>query len=262
MNQPFKCVGRKAKLAGLTAALLVSFFLIPQKARAAGASDIISLIRTITSTIQSSIGGALNQIRSIENSINNFRQQNIWPVNLINRTKGFVISVRGQYQGVFSQIQQIPIHSATLANPSRLESTLSQGAGIINQVQPKFLQVYGPLPSASDAQPLERNVSDMDDAVAVGSLETTMVAEQTSKSMLAFADALEQQTATAAPGSAAFLSAQARVASLENQAQFARMLATQLRQSATELAHETAETKKDADSTRSLRNQMQQLLTR
>ena len=263
MNQSPKSKHSKTKLFGLATVLMFTLFLLPQGARAAGASDILSLIRTITTTIQGAIGGTLNQIRSINNSISNLRQQVVWPVGLINQTKGFVVSVRGQYQGLFSQIQQIPTNSATLLNPSHLEATVrSGGAGLISQIQPKFTQVYGAIPQPTDAQARERNMMDMDDAVAMGSLKTTMISDQTSQSMLTLADSLEQQTATAAPGSADFLSTQARIANLENQAYLAKMLATELRQSAAHLAHENAELKKGADSTRLLRIQMQQLLTR
>ena len=160
-------------------------------------------------------------------------------------------------------IKQIPTNSSTLLNPSHLEATVrSGGAGLISQIQPNFTQVYGAIPQPADAQARERNMMDMDDAVAMGSLKTTMISDQTSQTMLALADSLEQQTATAAPGSADFLSTQVRIANLENQAYLAKMLATELRQSAAHLAHENAELKKGADSTRLLRIQMQQLLTR
>ncbi len=247
----------------LVAVVMLTLFLLPQGARAAGASDIISLIRTITTTLQGAIGGTLGQIQSINSTIGNLRQQIVWPASLLNQTKGFIVSLRGQYQGLLSQIQQIPTNSATLANPVRLESTLrSGGGGLIGQIPPQFAQVYGSIPQPADVQPAERNMADMDDAVAMSSLKTTMISDQTSQTMLTLADTLEQQAATAAPGSADLLTAQARVANLENQAYLAKMLATELRQQATYLAHENAALKKSVDSTRTLRIEMQQLLTR
>ena len=42
---------------------------------------------------------------------------------------------------------------------------------------------------------------DMDDALAMDSLKTTVLSDQTTQGMLALADSLEQQSAIAAPGS-------------------------------------------------------------
>jgi len=78
--------------------------------------------------------------------------------------------------------------------------------------------------------------------------------------MLSLADSLEQQAMTAAPGSASMVTAQARVADLETQAQLAKMLAAQLRQEATKLAHKNALLKQSATATRNLQNQIQQVL--
>ncbi|HET6843480.1 MAG TPA: hypothetical protein VFK06_17640 [Candidatus Angelobacter sp.] len=260
----FAKLGRgAARRIALAAVVMMTLFLLPQGARAAGAGDIISLIRTITTTLQGAIGGTLGQIQSINSTISNLRQQVVWPSSLLNQTKGFIGSVRGQYQGLLSQVQQIPTNSATLSNPVRLESTLrSGGGGLIGQITPQFTQVYGSIPQPSDVQSADRNMADMDDAVAMSSLKTTMISDQTSQTMLGLADTLEQQAATAAPGSAGQLAAQARIANLESQAYFAKLLATELRQQATRLAHENAALKKSADSTRTLRIEMQQLLSR
>jgi len=252
-----------ARRIALATILTMILLLLPQRARAAGAGDIISLIRTITTTLQGAIGGTLGQIQSINSTISNLRQQVVWPASLLNQTKGFIGSLRGQYRGFLSQIQQVPTNSATLVNPVRLESTIrSGGGGLIAQIPPQFAQVYGSIPQPADVQPAERNMADMDDAVAVSSLKTTMISDQTSQGMLTLADTLEQQAAAAAPGSADLLAAQARIANLENQAYLAKMLATELRQQAAYLAHENASLKRSADSTRTLRLEMQQLLTR
>ena len=96
-----------------------------------------------------------------------------------------------------SQIQTIKNNSATLANPSQLESVFRSGqAGSIAQLPPMYTQVYATVPPASDAQPVQRNMMDMDDALAMGSLKTTVLSDQTTQGMLALADQLEQQSAS------------------------------------------------------------------
>jgi ATP-dependent protease HslVU (ClpYQ) peptidase subunit len=101
---------------------------------------------------------------------------------------------------------------------------------------------------------------DMDDAIAVGSLKTTVVSDQTTSGLLSLADSIEQQSSTAAPGSGAMLATEAQIASLQSQAYLAKVLAAELRQEATKLAHQNALIKQSALNVRTLQNQMQQVL--
>jgi tRNA A37 threonylcarbamoyltransferase TsaD len=80
--------------------------------------------------------------------------------------------------------------------------------------------------------------------------------------MLGVADSLEQQAGQTAPGAAPLLTAQAQVANLQNQAYLQKMLAAELRQEATRLAHDNAMLKSGAAANRNLRNNMQQILSR
>ena len=236
--------------------------LLPTTARAAGLADILSLIQTITSTLQNAIGGLLSEIQTVNSAINNFRQQIIWPINAINQAKASVTSTMARYRGLMSQIQTIKNNSATLANPSQLESALRGGqAGTIAQLPQLYTKVYATVPPATDARPMQRNMMDIDDALAMDSFKTTVVSDQTTQGMLALADQLEQQSAAAAPGSGPMLSAQAQVADLETQAHMAKMLAAELRQEAAKLAHQNTLLRQSAASTRNLQNQMQQVLT-
>jgi hypothetical protein len=121
--------------------------------------------------------------------------------------------------------------------------------------------VYTAVPLATDAKPVQRNLMDTDDALAMGSLKTAVLSDQTTNVMLGLADSIEQQSATAAPGSAPMLATEAQIASLESQAYLAKVLASELRQEAAKLAHENAFLKQSATNTRNLQNQVQQMLT-
>lgn len=239
----------------------IALCLIPSNTRAAGVGDILSLLQTITSTLQGSIGGALTEMRSLSAAMNNFRQQIIWPLAVINQTRAFVSATRAHYTGLMSQIHSIKNNSATLALPMQLESMFRGGqAGTIGQLPSIYTQVYQPVAQAGIAQPVQRNLMDIDDAMAMDSLKTAMVSDQTTQGMLTLADSLEQQAMTAAPGSAPMVTAQARVADLETQAQLEKMLAAQLRQEATKLAHQNAGLKQSAVAARNLQNQIQHVL--
>jgi len=246
----------------IAAVTVIALCLLPPTARAAGVGGILSLLKTITSTLQGAIGGALSGIQALNSTINNFRQQIIWPLAEINQAKGFVNATRLKYGNLMSQIQLVRNNSATLANPSQLETVFRSGqAPSVAQIQRAYISAYSPVPSATDAKPVQRNMMDMDDALAMASLKTTVVSDQTTQGMLALADQLEQQSAAAAPGSGPILAVQAQVADLETQAYMAKVLAAELRQEAAKLAHQNTLLKQSAASTRNLQNQMQQVLT-
>jgi hypothetical protein len=240
---------------------VITLCLIPSTTRAQGIGDILLLFHTVTSTLQGPIGDVLNEMRKASTEINNFRQQIVWPLALINQTRSFVSATRAHYTGLMSQIEGLKNNSATLALPMQLES-IFRGAqsGSIGQIPGIYTQVYQPVALAGIAQPGQRNLMDIDDAMAMDSLKTSMVSDQTTQGMLTLADSLEQQAMTAAPGSASMVTAQGRVADLVTQAQLAKMLAAQLRQEATKLAHQNATLKHSATTTQNLFNQIQQVL--
>jgi len=240
---------------------VITLGLLPSNTRADGIGDILSLFHTITSTLQGPIGGALSEMRKVSAAVNNFRQQIIWPLALINQTRAFVSATRARYTGLMSQIEGIKNNSATLVLPMQLESMFrSAQSGSMGQIPSIYTQVYQPVALVGSAQPMQRNLMDIDDAMSMDSLKTAMVSDQTTQSMLTLADSLEQQAMTTAPGSASMITAQARIADLETQAQLAKMLAAQLRQEATKLAHQNALLKQRSVATQNLQNQIQQVL--
>jgi hypothetical protein len=240
---------------------VITLCLIPLNTRAQGIPDLLLLLHTITSTLQGPIGDALGEMRKVSAAVNNFRQQIIWPLALINQTRAFVSATRARYTGLMSQIECIKNNSATLALPMQLESVFRNAqSGSIGQIPSIYAQVYQPVALAGNAQPMQRNLMDIDDAMSMDSLKTAVVSDQTTQGMLTLADSLEQQAMTAAPGSASMITAQARIADLETQAQLAKMLAAQLRQEATKLAHQNALLKQRSVATQTLKNQIQQVL--
>ena len=245
----------------LLAILIVTVVLAPTALRAQGVGDLLLLLHTITSTLQGPIGDALGEMRKVSTAVNNFRQQIIWPLAVINQARGFISATRARYTGLMSQIEGIKNNSATLALPMQLES-MFRGAqsGSIGQISSLYTQVYQPVALSGITQPAQRNLMDIDDAMSMDSLKTAMVSDQTTQSMLTLADSLEQHAMTAAPGWASMVTAQARIADLETQAQLAKMFAAQLRQEATKLAHQNALLKQRSVATQSLQNQIQQVL--
>jgi dipeptidase len=246
-----------------TVLFLLSVVLLLPMAANAGVADIITLLNTITSTLQNSIGQVLSSIQSINTTARNFEQQFVRPVTLINQTKAEVAQVRSQFTSLAGQIQSIPTNSASLVNPKQLETLLrSQQSGNLAQISGSYTQVYQALPQANQTTATQRNLMDVDDALALDALKTTTISDQASQRMLNVADGIEQQAAVSAPGSASILTAQAQAANLQNQALLQRMLAAELRQEAARLAHTNALRKQSAEANRTLRNNLLQILSR
>jgi hypothetical protein len=236
--------------------------LAPRTANA-GVTDIISLLTTITGTIRNGIGTVLGGIQSIRTTVTRLEQQVVWPVAAINQAKSFVSQIRSQLTSAAQQVRQIRTESATLVNPSNLEKVLRGGqANGLAQMRNSYVQIYQPLPLANQATDTQRNLMDVDDAMAIGAMKTAVVSDQATEQMLGVADGIERQAASAAPGSAPMLTAQAQVANLQNQAMLQRMLAAELRQEAARLAHSNAMRKQSVEATNQLRKRMQQILSR
>src|SRR5580692_12846048 len=89
----------------LLAVLIVAVIVAPTAVRADGIGDILSLFHTITSTLQGPIGGALSEMRKVTAAVNNFRQETIWPLAVINQARSFVSTTRARYTGLMSQIE-------------------------------------------------------------------------------------------------------------------------------------------------------------
>src|SRR5260370_3085014 len=181
---------------------VITLCLAPSNTRADGRGDILSLFDTMTSTLQGPIGGALSEMRKVSAEVNNFRQKIIWPLAVINQARSFVSATRAHYTGLMSQIEGIKNNSATLALPMQLES-MFRGAqsGSIGQIPSLYTQVYQPVALAGIAHPGQRHLMDIDHSMAMDSLKTSMVSDQTTQGMLILADSLQQQPMTAPPGS-------------------------------------------------------------
>lgn len=229
----------------------------------ADVAAIIQLLTTITNTLKGDIAQVLSGIQKVNSERQSLQQQVVWPLTAINQAKASVLQVRSQFSSLAGRVHSIAVSSATLANPQQLEAMLrSNQSASVGGIQPAYLKIYGAVPPATGAGASDRNLMDMDDAMAAGSLKTAAISGQASEQMLGVADSLEQQAAQTAAGAAPLLTAQAQVANLQNQAYLQKMLAAELRQEATRLAHDNAMLKSGAAANRNLRNNMQQILSR
>lgn len=255
-----KTVSRKKTF--VTVAALAFTLLVPLGAHA-GLADVLSLLTSITTTLRNTVGPVLNGIQSLEARVSALEQQVLWPAALIAEARNAVGQIRAQFTGLAAQIHAIDVSSATLAAPAELEALVrSRNSGKLDQISSSYRNVFLALPPDRQATPEQRGLIDIDDALALEAIKTATLAEAAGQRSLGVADALEQRTSGAAPGSAPLLSAQAHVASLENQAMLQKMLAAQLRQEAAGLAHANTLRKHAAKSLHDLGNNLIHLLRR
>jgi hypothetical protein len=217
-------------------------------------------LATISSTLSSVIGGGLNSILSVDQTIQNFEQNVVWPQQLIAQAQALV----GSLQGVFNQIESVmnvPVNSATLPTSQQLEQNpLSRDTGQISNTGANFTAVYGQLPTSTQASPQSRNLMDMADAVAQDAMKRAIEIDNLADLELQAADQINQSIQTAAPGSAPIIEAQADAWLVRANAYTQAATADLMRVRAAALADRSADMKLGATNTTSFQEKLQKML--
>ena len=215
---------------------------------------------TISSTLSSVIGGGLNSILSVDQTIQNFEQTVVWPQQLIAQAQALV----GTLQGVFTQIESVinvPVNSATLPTSQQLEQNLlSRDAGQIQSTGANYTAVYGQLPTTTQASPQARNLMDMADAVAQDAMKRAIEIDNLADLEVQAADQINQNIQGAAPGSAPILEAQADAWLVRANAYTQAATADLMRVRAAALADASADLKLGATNTAGFQQKLQNML--
>jgi hypothetical protein len=244
----------------------VAFTIVAPPAKAQlGIPAIIAAAAQVVATIVNVIGPLLgaNQrtISAINRVLNQFRnlwEQVVYPPQSINRVLALVSSMIAQFRGPLTGLMRVNVSSAQLPNPVFLESIIrNRGAGDYAQLTNAFGQTYRAIPQPADAHPMERDLADIDDAMALANLKTLKASDAVVDQMMAAADAIENEGVNMAPGSAPFLAAAGITASVKSQAMMQRMIAAAIRQEAARVAHDNTVRKRNAMFGAQFRNDMQ-----
>jgi|SRR5581483_2623564 len=244
--------GRIWKLARNIAATVVGLaivvMLLPTKARSQLGLDpccaIISAgLSSISNLLSSAVAKPLGAIQQLEQQAANFEQQVVFPIAAINQARGLAT----QFQGQFTQMKQtfqLPVASATLPAPQQLEQTLlSRSPGSVPQVTTNYAALYGTVMPATDAPQPVRDLVDMTDAEAQAAMKKAVEIDSLADLELKAAEQINQQLATAAPGSAAILEAQASAWLVRANAYTQSAMAELVRVRSIELANRGAQLK-------------------
>ena len=210
------------------------------------------VIQTVLTTITVSIGGWLNQINGVLGTIFSFFQQTVWPPGKISLAKSQIQSIIMQFLGVLQSIMSINPHTATLPNPVALENVIrDRSTADISSVPPAYVNTFRAVPQAGNIAPQDRDLTDMDDAMAQDNLMMLKESDQAQDLQLQLADQIESLVANpsinvSAPGSSSLITAAAVAGQIRSQAVTQKMLAAMLRQEAARVAHDNAIRKRNA----------------
>ena len=210
------------------------------------------VIQKVLVTITVTIGGWLNQINGVLAKIFALFQQTVWPPGKISLAKSQIQSIITRFLGVIKGIMAINPHTATLPNPVALESVIrNRSAGDLASVPPAYINTFRPVPQAGNIAPQDRDLTDMDDAMAQDNLMMLKASDQAQDLQLQLADQIESLVGNpniniSAPGSSSLITAAAVSGQIRSQAVTQKMLAAMLRQEAARVGHGNAIRKRNA----------------
>ena len=245
--------------------LVVLFLALPKQVRSqldACCQVVATGLTSIGSTLNTVVGGGLNDILKVEQAISNFEQKIVWPEKLINEARALVANV----EGLFKQIEGImrtPVNSATLPATQQFEQILlSRDPNQILQMSGQYSAVYGALPAAAGLSPQMRDMTDMTDAAAQAAMKRAIQIDALADLELQAADQLHQNIQTAAPGSAPIIEAEADAWLVRANAYTQSATADLMRVRAIDLANASANVKNGASNAAAIQQQIYNLLKR
>jgi len=169
----------------------------------------------VLTTITVTIGGRLTQVNGVLAVILRLFQQTVWPSSKTRLAKSQIQSIIAQFLGVLQSIMSINPHTATLPHPVALENVMRDRSAVdVYAVPPAYVNTYRPVPQAGNIAPQERNLTDMDDAMAQDNLMMLKEADQAQDLQLQLANQIESLVGTpastfSAPGTSSLITAAA-----------------------------------------------------
>ncbi len=247
---------RVRRILALTTAgvvLVATFAPVPANAQLSMAAVIAAanaVIRVINNTIRPLLDAAaswLAKITGLVNELRNLWENTVWPRTLIERAKGMVRQMISQFRALLWRLHRIGVRSARLPNPASLESVMrNRSTSDFSQLDQAYARTFREVPGPNDAHPIDRELVDIDDALARASLKAAKAGDALSDRMVQAAEQIEDEGTRMAPGSAPYLAGAGIIASIQGQAMMQKMLAAELRQEASRLAHENVIRKRSA----------------
>jgi hypothetical protein len=210
------------------------------------------VIQAVLNTITVTIGGLLTKINVVLGKLFSLFTQTVWPLAKINLAKSQIQSIIARFLGVIQSIMSINPHTATLPHAIALESVIrDRSAADLSSVPPAYVNTFRAVPQAGNIAPQDRDLTDMDDAMAQDNLMMLKESDQSQDLQLQLANQIESLVGNpdiniSAPGASPLITAAAVAGQIQSQAVTQKMLAAMLRQEAARVAHDNAIRKRNA----------------
>jgi hypothetical protein len=263
MKRTWNSVNNKVAVAAM---VVLAILLLPGRARSQLVDPCCALLttglNTISGLLKNVVAAPLASIQQIQQQVASFEQQVVWPASAIAQARGIVVQSQGQFRQM-NQLYRLPVSSATLATPQRLEQTLLSGnAQNVSQVSQNYSNLYGAVMAPADAPQPVRDLVDMSDAEAQAAMKKAVEIDALADLELQAADQINQQLQNAAPGSAPILEAQTGAWLVRANAYTQSAISELVRVRSVELANAGAQLKFSAGQTTNLRNAAGQVMQR
>jgi hypothetical protein len=180
---------------------------------------------------------------------------------MIQQARAYSTNWVNTYQHPMQLLSQYVPVSATLARARSLERVTTDRIGTnLPELNSAYQQVFTPVPTDNRMSPADKDLTDVDDALTLDTLEQVKRGEQVNRTVRSVGDQLENMSTSATPGTAPYITATALVIMLRSQAATQKMLAAYLRLAGAHLAHETADFKGRIDATNYLQQTIGHIL--
>ena len=246
--------------------IVAAIVLAPTRARSQFVDPCCAIItaglNTISGLLKNVVAAPLSSIQQIEQQVASHEQSVVWPDAAIGQARGMVVQAQGQFRQM-TQLYRLPVASATLPTPQRLEQTLlSANAQNVGQVSQNYTSLYGPVMAPEDAPQPVRDLVDMTDAESQAAMKKAVEIDALADLELQAADQINQQLQSAAPGSAPIIEAQTGAWLVRANAYTQSAMAELVRVRSVELANAGGQLKFSAGHATNLRNAGSQILQR
>ena len=245
----------------VTALLLVS---LPRSAQAQFGIDlavIIAGLKQINSLLTSQVASPLQQIQKIENDYTQFQRDVIYPVGAINQLKNAVLNFRNEMRAM-DGLMGTHYYSAQLPATKQLEQLLLSGdPNGVQQVGMTYQQVYGALPSDTQAPQFIRYSIDISDAQAQDAMKRAIELDALAQREMEVSEQLQDQIRTATPGTAPMVEAVAAAWVVRANAYSQSAMAQLMRIRSSAVANQSAISKWATANTNDLTNAIRKIAT-
>lgn len=218
------------------------------------AKQVLSFIKTTMKPFLEGIQKSAQGIQGFMTNLRSLWEEVVWPMKEIARARALAVQLIAVFRGPLHGLYSLNVNSATLPRSVGLEGIIrnhntSDHAHLVTS----FEKTFGPLPAPKDIHPEERNLVDMDDAMAIDQLMMLKISDATADRTIEAAEKMENEATVQAPGTAAMVAATASIAGVQSQAHMQKMIAGQLRLEAARLARDTMSLKRAAGFTKESR---------